>query len=142
MDAVLYLNAAEMALFKTLPASVQSAWVSRVKEEILTAYETPQQMEARMKAVNYDKYPEAKALIEQCAQQMKAGKAPDVSMANFPEQAIDAFLFALGASGISFLMESLMQDPKVAENAEAMAGIAALSRVRHETLDANQKVFA
>ncbi len=142
MDQTLFLNAEEMAVFRKMPVAVQSAWKSHVKSETLTSYETSEQMDARMRAVNYDKYPKAKAIIDACFEQMKAGKTPNVSMEDFPENALDAFLFALGASGISFLMESLMCDPKVVVNTEAMEGIAALSRVRHDTLDANQKVFA
>ncbi len=142
MDTTLFLTKEEKTLFSQFPASVQDAWKGRITEETGSAYETPEQMDARMHAVNYDKYPKAKEIIETIKMSIREGKTPQVSFADFPDGAIDSFLFSLGASGISFLMESMLRMPEQTSTKDGMDGLMVLSCVRHETLESNAKVFA
>ena len=119
-----------------------TAWAKRIKKETLTAYETPAQIDARMKAVNYSKYPKLKAKIDGYVADIKAGKKPDVSFEDFPEEAIGSFLYSIGASGISFYLHLYLSDKTVYQNNDVMESIAALSRARHRILEKNQAVFA
>ena len=139
MDTTFYLVDEELALLT--PASKEK-WAKDIKKETLTAYETPQQIDARMKAVNYSQYPELQKKIDGYVADIKAGKQPDVSFEDFPEEAMGSFLFSIGASGISFYIDIYLREPATQESDEIMNTIASLSRVRHQILEKNQAVFA
>ncbi len=138
-DDTFYIVDEELAL---LTPAAKKAWENRLKKETLTAYETPAQIDARMKAVNYAQYPELQKQIDGYVSAIKAGKAPKLEFNNFPEEAVGSFLFSIGASGMSFYIHLYLQDKKTQENAEVMEAVAALSRARHTMLQKNEAVFA
>lgn len=138
-DTTFYIVDEELAL---LTPENKKAWAGQLKKETLTAYETPEQLDARMKSVNYDKYPELRAQIDAFAREVQSGKMPTLSFSNFPEEAIDSFLFSIGASGISAFIDLYLRQKEVVESTGAMEAVAALSRARHKILEKNQAVFA
>jgi hypothetical protein len=139
-DVSFYIVDEELALLS--PAAKQS-WSSRIKKEALTAYETPAQIDARMKAVNYRKYPGLQKEIDGYVDQFKSGSAPaHITFTNFPEEAIDTFLFSIGASGISALIHVYLSQPILQNDEQTMEAVAALSRARHAILEKNSAVFS
>ncbi len=138
-DNTFYLAEDELPL---LNQALRKGLGKRVKKEALTAYETAEQIGARMQAASYQKFPAVQKKIDHYKAEIKAGKKVDLSFEDFPEEAIDTFLFSIGASGITFYMAAFMQSPSFAENKELVEAVAALSRARHDILAKNQKVFA
>lgn len=138
-DNTFYIVDEEMA---RLTPAAKKAWEKRMKKETLTAYETPEQIDARMKAVTYDKFPEFKKKLQKHMDALKAGKPSPVSMDDFPPEAMSSFLYSIGASGISFYIDMFLRAPEIQNNAEAMEALAALSRARHKILEKNAAVFA
>ena len=127
---------------KLLPPAVKKALSKRIKKELCTAYETPQQIDARMKAVSYKKFPKLQKKIDGYVAEIKAGKKPNMDFSDFPEEAIGTFLFSIGASGISFYIAIFISDPSFGTDKELIEAVAALSRSRHRILEKNEKVFA
>src|SRR5437870_2282229 len=107
-SALFYIVDEELAL---LPENVRRTWEARLVKETLTAYETPQQIDARMSAVNYKKFPGLQKKIEQYAKDFSAGNASNVSFEDFPEEALGSFLFSIGASGISAYIALYLHSP-------------------------------
>lgn len=138
-DTTFYIADEELA---RLSPAAKKAWAKRLKKETFTAYETPQQIDARMKAVTYDKFPAFKKKLQQHMDALKAGKPSPVTMDDFPQEAMGSFLYSIGASGISFYIDMFLRAPEIQNNAEAMEALAALSRARHKILEKNAAVFA
>lgn len=138
-DSAIYLVEEELAL---LTSAAKKNWEKFIKMETFTAYETPAQIDARMRAVSYKKYPAVQNKIDAYIADMKAGKQVELSFDDFPEEALSSFLFSIGASGISALIDLYLHDPTVQDHPEIMEGIAALTRARHGILEKNEAVFA
>ena len=138
MDKTFYIVAEELAL---LPPEVKKAWRSRMQKESLTAYETPEQIDARMSSASYEKYPALQQQINGYVAAFKRGESPVVTFTDFPEEAVDTFLFSIGASGISMLIDLYLRQQSVLESPNMMESVAALSRARHKILEKNQLVF-
>lgn len=138
-DSTVYLVKEEMTL---LSPALKKQWEKSLKPEALTAYETPEQIDARMKAVNYSKYPKLQKKIDACLAAMQEGKQTEMSFEDFPEEAISSFLYSIGASGISAYIDLFLSSKKMQGSDAAMQGVAALSRARHRILEKNQAVFA
>ena len=138
-DSTIYLVQEELALLT--PAS-KKKWEKSIVMETLTAYETPEQIDARMRAVNYSKYPKVQKVIDACLLSFKQGNQPDFSLESFPREAINSFLYSIGASGISAYIDMFLRSKSAQENPETMDGIADLTRARHAILEKNQAVFA
>ncbi len=138
-DTTFYIVDEELALL--LPAT-RKAWENKLKRETITAYETPPQISARMKAVSYKRFPELQEKIDQYVADMQKGKATDFSLEDFPEEAVDSFLYSIGASGISAFIDMYLRSPDAQGNAEIMEAVAALSRARHTILEKNAAVFS
>ena len=138
-DTTFYIVDEELAL---LPAHIRTKWANRLQKETLTAYETPEQIDARMKSVNYAQYPNLKKKIDLYAGEIKAGRTPEMSFEDFPEEALGSFLYSIGASGISFYIHVYLSDKDLCESEELLEAVAALSRTRHRILEKNAAVFA
>lgn len=137
MSSFLYLTTEEQEeFFANLPQDIQKKWATLVRDETLDAYETAEELQKRMKeSTMLQEHPELQAFFEKMSQQLASGKQVEqLSLDDMPEDAIPAFLYDVGASGVSvFIQMALQSDPQP----EDMDGIAALSRARHHILQIN-----
>ena len=132
MDDLLHLTADERPLFDALPDDVKGAWEGKLAEETLDAYETPEQLAVRLSV--FDDQPEVKRAVDAVFAALKDGASPDaVELPDMPEEVVPRVLFALGAGGMSALLQILLRSA----TADSLEGIAALSQARHLLLEQN-----
>lgn len=136
MDTPLYLTADEKTLFDALPKDVRQSWEGRVAVENLTNYETKEQLMERMKTADYSKYPEVKTFIGKLTSNMISGKPlTEFNFDDFPNEALPLFLYTLGATGMTALMNLSLQE--AALTPDGLEGTALLSAARRNLLASN-----
>ena len=132
--STLYLTMVEKALFQKLPKELREGWA--VVDQPVKAFETDAQLAVRANMMELDAFPELRKAVEG----MRAGKKPDLkSIKGIPEAALGEVLFALGARGISILLQHLLADATEDKHLEAVAGF---SFARKDIIDANAAVPA
>lgn len=137
MASMLFLTGEERKeIWPRLPDVIKQEWESRVREEIIDAYESAEELEKRMAQSQLGKSPAMQALIQDVAQNMVDGKSiQDVSVAGIPDDLVPDFLYSIGACGVSALLQMMLQNPEL--KAKDMEQVAALSRARHRILQIN-----
>ena len=100
----------------------------RIAEETQTAYETSEELAARASLVSLDRYPAfASALAT-----IQAGDMPEsFSWESLPTEVWDDLFFAMGARGISLLVQGTLPDARTADD---LSSIADLTTMRHQLL--------
>ena len=127
----LYLTAHEKELIQSLPAELQ---VSFELEE-LEAYETEEQLDIRMTMLAERDHLTLHEFLDGFRSAMEQEAEIDLSfMQRFPNALIPELLFAMGAIGISAIIECVLPDAQTERHIE---GVAALSSFRHRILEAN-----
>ncbi len=137
MASLLFLTGEERAnIVPALPAEIRSAWEANLREEVIDAYETTEELEKRMAQSQLGKSPAVQALIKDVSDHMAEGKSiENISIAGIPDDLVPDFLYSIGASGVSALLQMMLQSPKL--KPKDMESIAALSRARHRILQIN-----
>ncbi len=126
-------------LFSKLPKALQSAWKDKLREETITTYETPSELQLRIRESKFVDHAGIKALMDKMISHIEQGKKGSpidhVSMKDLPEDALPAFFFTIGACGTEAFLDLLLQDKDLSE--EDMDAVASLSRTRHRLLQMN-----
>ena len=137
MVSLLFLTGEERAkIFPRLPAEIRSVWEPGVREEVIDAYENAQELEKRMAQSQLGKSLAMQVLIKDVSDHMAEGKSiENISIAGVPDDLVPDFLYTIGASGVSALLQMMLQSPKL--HPKDMESIAALSRARHRILQIN-----
>lgn len=136
MDTVLYLTQEEIDnIFEKLPAKIQKTWKKRLQVETIDAYETEQELTARLNKTKYDDIPGMEAFAKHAVTALSSDDVESASPAGIPEAAYPRFFYSIGACGMSAMLEIAMQDPKISN--EIMETVAGMSFVRHIILEAN-----
>ncbi len=126
-------------LFETLPDALRDAWKSRVREETITVYESPEELQTRMRESKFADHAGIKGLFDKMVAHIESDQKTDafdaIQMEDFPTDALPSFLFTIGACGVEAFMEMLLQEKNL--SAEDLESIASLSRTRHRLLQMN-----
>ena len=105
-----------------------------MQEETATSYETPYELMVRANMADLTSFPELASM----AKDMAAGNKVDPStLSDLPDTVIPQVLFAIGARGITILIEELFHVAKTDDDVNALAGF---SHFRHDILEANASV--
>ncbi len=129
-----FLTADERRLFHALPREVRTPWEESLIDEVLTAYETPADLRSRRQSMPFNRYPELKNLIEKIDASVPAD---ELSFDALPAEAVPLLLAAIGAAGVSAVIEALLKDDTAIRSSDDLEGVAALSRARHQMLEDN-----
>ena len=130
----LTLTLVEQALFQKLPEKLRDGWI--VEDQPVMAFETDEQLSVRANMMELDAFPELQEVIRA----MREGKKLSLKhIKSIPEAALGEILFALGARGISVLMQHLLADAAEDKHLEAVAGF---SQMRKDIIEANAAVPA
>ena len=132
--ATVYLTQEEQELLQKQPKGVQDLFKGRMKPEILTSYETEDELVERMSKANYDRYPEVKQIVEKFG---KSGSVEDVALDTLSDGALDVLLFSIGACGICAILETSLQQSDIDIDADAVDAFAALTAARQRILKVN-----
>lgn len=134
----LHLTMAERVHFDALPERITKDWAPRVQQEELTAYESAEVIKVRMEMLPLDEYPEMQNVVNGYIEQAEADEPlSDMSfLREFPQELLPEFLFAVGAVGITALVEASLQEQP---DDKAMEYLALLTEFRHRILEANAK---
>lgn len=134
----LYLASHELIHFNKIPEAIRSEWGGETEEESSSAYETAEVIQTRMKMLPVSEHPEMQGLIDGFIEQSESAEPfTDMSyLKKFPEALLPDFLFAIGAIGISALIEAALQEEI---DSEGLKNLSFLSLFRHKILEANAK---
>ena len=137
MPSLLFLTVDERKeIFERLEAGMKKAWEKSVREENIDAYESMEELQKRLSEADLGQFPGVEAALEKAIKQLAEGKKlEDVSLDDFPADAIPSFLYSIGACGTSALLEMILQEKGLSD--EDLEGAAALSRARHRILQIN-----
>jgi hypothetical protein len=140
-DVTLYLTKEEVDnVFTKLPAKAQSSWKPRLTVESLTTFETEDELQRRMSSVRTDDIPGIKEFVESFITMVQKKDLTNLSLNDVPEVAILRHFYAIGACGMSALIEVALQDPELDD--DAVFAIADFSVIRHAILQANASASA
>ena len=132
--ASLLLTPVEKKLFDALSEDVKEGW--EVVEETGTAYETPRQLQMRYHIASFRRVDAVKKLVEK----IHAGEKVDtLSLDGIPDDLLPELYYTIGAHGLQFLMEQLLQNISTDDDLQTLSG---LSTLRHELLATNAEVHS
>jgi len=137
MTHLLFLTPKEKEAF-------QSAWSAvagdcTIQDETQLSYESEADMADKLAGLSLET-PEAEEFAKKLAERLgNAESIEDVSFDDCPDDVLVQLMFALGATGVSILIGmALVNEP----DADAVEGMAALTRVRHSMLAENALAVA
>lgn len=137
----IYLTKEEKEIFDSLPAGSKNRWLDRVQRETIDAYETPEELERRMIGARYERFPQVRRIVDDMIHASAEGKSiNDVSVEDFPDEAVPTFLYGIGALGMSAIIKAQLQEVRL--NDALLETIGALSRSRHLVLKSNAMLVA
>jgi hypothetical protein len=130
----LHFTPSELAHYEKLPAALREGWI--VKEETGTAYETEEVLEIRRAMLRFQKNPSLQPLLEKLKQNIPLEQ---LTSKDLPEEILPDLFFGMGARGVTVLIELAFGNVK---DEEDVAGLAGLTKIRHDLLEANAKASA
>jgi hypothetical protein len=128
-QTTLYLRPEERKIFEKLPEPLRDGWV--VREETLQSFESPRQIQMRLHLADFRGEP-ALEKVTQCFR--KGGDLSKLSLAALPTDAQSELYFAIGARGVTILVEGLLR--KIRSDDDLLA-LSLLTSVRHKLLELN-----
>jgi hypothetical protein len=132
MQTTLFLTASERDRFEALPAMLREGWT--VEEEMKPVFETDYELMIRASMADVSVYPELQTILDAA----RRGEKIDLSsLVEMPDSVIPEVLFAIGARGITVLMDELFANTSTDEDIQSLASF---STFRHDILRANASV--
>ena len=136
--ASLYLTAHEQSLYDNLQEDYKLAWDSYLSNEEEDAFETEHQSRYRLGMLKLEDMPEVQLLYKQVGSAIKEHDLTSVRFGELSPKVLQLFFSAIGANGVSALIEVGIQKVESLTDLEA---IACLSRIRHGLLKSNRVFF-
>jgi len=128
-------------IFDKLPEPLRKKWESRLEIETLESFESVEELKSRLEKLSFDEYPDAVKVGEKALKAAMKGKALKAMDAKkFPQEAMPRFFHAIGACGISAMMQAAMQGEDVDNT--TLESVAGLSLIRHVILQDNSAKVA
>ncbi|HRH94141.1 MAG TPA: hypothetical protein PKV72_06460 [Candidatus Peribacteria bacterium] len=128
----LYLTPFEQKLVRS---DLLKEWKWTLGTETLQSYETPEELDQRMKLLSRGNNAELEKLAKKITAKLDLGQELDKLMPeDVSDEAFTMLLFGIGALGMTALIEILGRDAKSQDD---LFNMAALTAARHALLEAN-----
>lgn len=128
----LYLTNTERQLYDKLPADLKKAWGGEVSEEQGTAWETEEELDARIVTFAEEAAPEVREIARTFRQKIVRKEMDNWSADEIPASLLPTLLFVMGARGLSAMISGALQSSDF-----ALDVLSALSEARHMLLKNN-----
>ncbi len=120
---------------KIVRSDLLQEWKWTLKDETLQSYESPSELDVRMKLLARGKNAELEKLVEKINAKLDLGEELDSLIPEgVSDEAFTMLLFGIGALGMTALIEILAHDAKSQDD---LFNMAAITGARHALLEAN-----
>ncbi len=134
----MYLTEFEQKLLQTLHPSLFAAGKQSFVTETTDAYETPADLDSRMRILAQGEYPEIKKLADHVVAKLERGTSMEKFLPeDISDEALMLILFGIGALGMTAIIEFMIRD---AHNEQQLQDIAEVTKARRMLLETNASV--